>query len=220
MANTFPNTPILDTFNRADENPIAGNWTNDALGEGANNQLKIVSNTLMAVTAATSCEAYYSATKFGGRVLEIYATVVTKPGNGQRISLSFLQQPGAGTYDAYQFLWIDNTGAGNDTFQIEKFINAGAATVLATSSALEYSVGDILGASLDSDGNLTMYQNGTSVLTANDTALFGSFYLMVTIRDTTGAVDSFGGGVTHGTLPNIKQSVSAGNGISVSGEAL
>lgn len=194
----FPTTPILDDFNRADENPIGGNWTNNALGEGADNQLKIVSNQLKAVTAATSCEAYWNKNTFKGQLIEAYFTVVTKPGNTQRVSLSFLNTPGvSGQWDGYQLAWTDN--AGTDSLIIERVDNS-VSTTLASASQ-EYNNGDIIGFSISSDGVMKAYLNGSVVATTSpDTTYSGSFYLAVTIRDTTGIIDNFGGGVS---IPNI-----------------
>lgn len=186
----FPRTGILDTFDRADENPIAGNWTNDALAEAADNQLKIVSNTLMAVTALTSCEAYWNASTYKGYI-EAYFTVVTKPGNTQRIELGFIQNAGLTSYQGYQCLFIDN--AGTDTFTIQRIDQTATATVL-SSINLEYNVGDRLGISITPAGKITMWLNDTPVATAVDARYSGDFYLFVGIRDTVGAVDNFGGG--------------------------
>ncbi len=186
----FPRTGILDTFDRADENPIAGNWTNNALAEAADNQLKIVSNTLMAATALTSCEAYWNASTYKGYI-EAYFTVVTKPGNTQRIELGFLQNAGLTSYQGYQCLFIDN--AGTDTFTIQRIDQTATATVL-SSINLEYNVGDRLGISHTPAGKITMWLNSTPVATAVDSNYSGDFYLYVGIRDTAGAVDNFGGG--------------------------
>lgn len=190
-ANTFNSTSLAsDNFNRADENPIGGNWTNNALGEGADNQLKIVSNQLQAVTAATSCEAYWNATTFSGS-METYFTVVTKPGATQRIALSWLQSPGSGAWDGYQAVWNDVSGAANDTLVIERVDNS-AATTLA-SITLEYNTNDVIAFRRNANGIYEVLQNGTIVLsTAPDTTYTGNFYAAVTIRDTTGVVDNWG----------------------------
>ncbi len=180
---------VTDDFNRADESPIGGNWTNDALGEGADNQLKIVSNQLQAVTAAASCEAYWNANTFSGD-LEMYVKVVTKPGNAQRFALTFLQNPGAtGAWDGYECNFYDNAGA--DNIEIRRVDN-GTATQLATVD-FEMANGDILAFHKSSAGVYTVFQNGLQLATtAADTTYTGSFYAAVTIRDTTGVLDDWG----------------------------
>ena len=179
---------VTDDFNRANENPIGGNWTNDALAEGANNQLKIVSNQLQAVTAATSCEAYWNANTFSG-AMETYFTVVTKPGNTQRVALSFLQGPGASGWTGYQLVWQDN--AGTDDLIIERCDSGGATTLV--SATLEFNAGDVIAFSRSSTGVFTAWLNGLAIAsTSADTTYTGAFYAAVTIRDTTGVLDNWG----------------------------
>ena len=144
------------------------------------------------MTAATSCEAYWNANTFSTDTdLEMYFTVVTKPGNGQRVEMGYMQDL-AGLRDMYQMLLIDNTGAGNDTFTIQRVDNA-AATTLATSSSLEYTAGDVIGFRRTRDGVFSIVQNGSVVLsTSPDTTYTGNFYAEVCIRDTTGVLDNWG----------------------------
>jgi hypothetical protein len=191
----FPTTPIIDDFNRADENPIGGNWTNNALGEGADNQLRIVSNQLKAVTAATSCEMYWNKDIFNGQIIEAYFTVITKPGTSQRFSLGFLQNPGvAGQWDGYQAAWQEESGT--DSLLIERVDNSAGTTLASTT--VEFNANDVIGFSRSSSGVFTVWQNGVSVLSSSaDTTYTGGFYLSVTIRDTTGVIDNVGGGVSQ-----------------------
>lgn len=181
---------VTDDFNRSDENPIGGNWTNNALGEGSDNQLKIVSNTLKAVTAGTSCEAYWNANTFSG-AMETYFKVVTKPGDTQRLALSFIQNPGAaGAWDGYECMFYDNSGFA-DNIEIRRIDN-GSATLLTTID-FEYAVNDVLAFSRSSTGVYTVWQNGLALGSSSaDTTYTGDFYATVTIRDTTGAVDDWG----------------------------
>lgn len=183
---------VTDNFNRSNENPIGGNWTNDALGEGADNQLKIVSNQLQAVTAGTSCEAYWNAQTFTGAI-EQYFTVVTKPGSGQRVEMGFIQNPGNPTgWVGYQFSWNDVSGAGNDTLTIDR-VDAGPTGVTLASGTVEYSAGDVIAFSKSSSGVFKAWKNGVVVLTtAADTTYTGAFYAYVGIRDTTGVLDNWG----------------------------
>lgn len=50
-----------DNFNRANQNPLAGNWTTQSTA----GNLQIVSNAIEAATAGASSEAYYNALAFG-----------------------------------------------------------------------------------------------------------------------------------------------------------
>jgi len=186
----FPYTGIVDTFDRADENPIAGNWTNDALGEGANNQLRILSNQVKAVTAATSCEAYYNAAQYNENI-EVYFTVITIPGASQRVECGFIQAPGNTANTRGYTAQIANSA---DTSQIGRFDAGGGATVIASTTSITYTTNDVLGLRRSAGGVLQMFKNGVVVLEGVDNTYTGKFYLELCIRDTTGIVDSFGGG--------------------------
>jgi hypothetical protein len=181
-------TLVTDDFNRPDENPIGGNWTNDALGEGANNQLQIVSNQLKAVTAATSCEAYWNANTFSGYI-EQYFTIVTKPGNSQRVEMGFIQQPGTSTWSGYRISFEDNSGT--DTIAIRRADNA-VETLLASVN-YEFSNGDQVAVSKDTNGVFRVFVNGNLVLTSSaDTTYTTGLYAYIGIRDTTGVIDNWG----------------------------
>ncbi len=182
----FPKTFLLDDFNRADENPIGGNWTNDALGEGSDNQLKIVSGQLKAVTFDTSCEAYWNANTFNGAIIE-YFEVITKPGNAQRIELGFIQDPGSFTFDGYKLSCRDN--AGTDDFLFER-MDGGIGTTLATAT-IEYNAGDIIALSRSLEGVYTVWLNGVRIAnSAPDLTYTGNFYALVSIRSTVGVLDN------------------------------
>lgn len=185
----FPKTGILDDFNRANENPLSGNWINDALAEGADNQLQIVSNQVKAVTVNTSCEAYYN-TVYNGN-LEVYFTVITKPGPLERVEMGFLKSPGTGTYSGYQ-LTCEDVAAGTDALNISR-ADSGSTTQIGT-VAVEYAANDVLGMSITKAGLITVYQNGVKKLSVTDTTYTGDFYLYACIRNTTGVIDNFGGG--------------------------
>lgn len=178
-----------DDFNRTNENPISGNWTNNALNEGADNQLQIVSNQLKAATSATSCEAYYNASTFNGYI-ENYYTIVTKPGNGNRLEIGLFTSMGAG-YDGYRAIVIEDTG-GTDTYEIARFDNE-SQTILASGSN-EFNTSDVLSLRYDPQaGNLEMLINGSVIDSATDTTYAsGPFYAYIGIKDTTAVLDNWG----------------------------
>ena len=192
----FPTTQILDSGQGADENPIAGNWTNDALNEGANNQLRRLSNNFAAVTLDTSCEAFWNPRGFDDNI-EFYFTVVTNPGAGQRFEGGFIKSPGTANISGYQFQFTDNSG----TSQIVRH-DVGGFLTLATTSTLTYTIGDVLGARIFGNGGgiLEMFKNGQVVLTAVDSTYAGNFYLYLGIRSTVGRVNNFGGGNIGGDI--------------------
>lgn len=70
----WPDTAVRDTFNRADENPIAGNWTPHNLRVTGGGDLQIVSNAVKNAINAIGSAAWSAATEGVGDV-EVYATV-------------------------------------------------------------------------------------------------------------------------------------------------
>jgi hypothetical protein len=189
---SFPTTPILDSFNRADEGPPpSATWTDNALGEGADNQLKVVSNALVANTIDTSCESWWNLSSFGSDI-EVYATINTKSGDAQRFELGFLQNPGVlNTKVGYMVHFVDSSGT--DTIKLQRMDAPNTATQLGSTVNQEFSVGDIIGLSKVGT-TLTVYRNGSAVITETDSTYSGSMYLYAGIRSTTGVLDDFGGG--------------------------
>jgi hypothetical protein len=191
----FPNTPILDLFNRADENPLAGNWTCPLItGEG---NLQIVSNVVAPVTDNTNCNGYYSAKQFSVApgMLEIFCTIAVKPEDTRRFSVNFSQNPATASHDGYTGFWF--AAAGTDTQIIYRRDNT-VVTQLGATQNNEFAVNDVVGMRLDLAGNVTLYQNGTALYTQTDTTYTGLFYLAINIKNlvaaTSGKLDSFGGG--------------------------
>lgn len=116
---TFPATPILDDFNRANTGPPPGpGWTD--IGTG----FKVVSN-----QATTNDDVDNSAqwtAKFDGANRETYCTVVTKPGNSKTFYLQFVTAAGSG----YAVQWV--VSAGGVTSLVLTRQDAFVATPLAT----------------------------------------------------------------------------------------
>lgn len=187
----FPTTAIIDNFNRANEGPPMTGWTDNALGEGADNQLKVVSNACQAATLSTSCESYYNVATYSGN-LEVYVTGTTKPGDSQRMEIGFLQSPGSAAADGYSTRFEDIAGAGNDTNAVYRIDNA-ASTQLGSTTTEEWSAADVLG--LRKFGSeLISWRNGVQKVSTSDATYTGTFNLYLCIRSTTGVADNFGGG--------------------------
>ena len=134
----FPQSPIFDAFNRADENPLLGGgiW-NAAVDNGTAAQL--ISN-----AAGTSGVAKSSKTtaSFGPDV-DVYFTVGAKPANGLSLAIKArIQDGGTATPDYYHVQFV--TQAGSDTIGLYRVDN-GAFTNLGGLQSQEYAVGDCLG---------------------------------------------------------------------------
>ncbi len=99
---------ILDTFNRANENPLsAGSWGNGILGS-SERSLKVVSNQC-ASDRTTTATAWWKTLL--GADEEVYATMSTLPGNGNAFRLyARLQTPGSSAVDGYMLLYTQASG--------------------------------------------------------------------------------------------------------------
>ena len=181
----FPATPVLDNFNRADQNPPSSSWSAITLL----GNLAVVSNQCKA-NAAGNCGNYYNPATYGPNS-EAYITIVTKGGTGDSVSVWVrAQQPGSAlTIDGYLVAW--QVAAGTDQLLIQRSDN-GVATTL-TTIGQEMSNGDILG--IRAVGStITAYVNGTQVGSATDSTYTAAGNLVLTVVNTTFVLDDLGGG--------------------------
>ncbi len=120
-----PDTPlaVLDSFNRANENPLtdAGRWSNAIIGgEGG----FTVNANQLACGVATTCTAWRNNTQYGPDA-EVYARLTTLPGVNNVIRLNVrLQNPGAAPITGY--LIRANQLSGTDEIWLERFDNGSA----------------------------------------------------------------------------------------------
>ena len=135
-----PTTPILDDFNRANEDPLY-QWGNWALGsiDGAGQTLEIVSNRAghnESSDAGLEADSYRPVEISGDA--EVYATFASL-GGGQWYLYLHLQQVGGAGWDGYRARWT--VSSASDSFRIEKVVD-GVATTLANGGGIEAANGD------------------------------------------------------------------------------
>jgi len=181
---------ILDTFNRANENPLSfgGRWGSGVLGS-SERSLKVVSNQCASALSATAT-AWWQ-TKLATDE-EAYATIATRPGNGNAMRLYVrLQTPGSAAVDGYMLLFSQLSG----TDQIALYrITDGALTQLATANR-ELAAGTrlLLRARGDTlEGWAREGSTWTRVTSATDSTYAGAGYAGIGIRGKTGRLDDFG----------------------------
>lgn len=179
---SFPSTPILDDFNRANEGPPpSASWTGPATGFG--NNLQVVSNAVAAVGAAGS--GYWNPSTLGPDS-EVYATYAAL---GTFTVLGRVSSPGA-TFNGYGF---QAPGASVRMFRFD----SGVGTQLGESIGQARSVGDILGLELVGS-TLAGYVRTSGVwsapITQTDSTYTSAGYLALSLGGTTGSYDDFGGG--------------------------
>ena len=120
---------VLDTFNRANENPLSfgGRWGNGILGS-PERSLRVISSQL-ASDRTTTATAWWRSTQYGPDS-EASATIATLPGNGNAFRLYVrLRTPGSAAVDGYMLLYSQTSGV--DEIAIHRITN-GALTSLAT----------------------------------------------------------------------------------------
>lgn len=183
-----PSTPILDNFNRADENPAVG-WTADVSAGGYAN-FQVLSNQ-MAPAAGAFSSAYWNATAFGSDQ-ECYLTVPTLGAATYTSILARIQNPGA-SVSFYEFSW----DAGNS--YLLKAVAGGARTQLGGSLGVVISAGDKVWLNV-TGSTITSYRftgGAWAVMDVprTDTAITGAGYVGAWVQnDTAVRLDDFGGG--------------------------
>jgi hypothetical protein len=191
--------PILDDFNRADENPLsdAGRWTNGM--NGGEVGLYLVSNEL-GCTRTTTCTAWRNNAQYGPDA-ESWARIATLPGAGNHIRLYVrVQSPGSSAVDGYMLR--TNQSSGTDQVFLERLDNGLITTRLTMNQ--ELAVGDTLllravGSTLEAwrhDG-IAWARLGTLA----DSAYAAAGFVGVGLRQTTGRLDDFGGRTYGGPPP-------------------
>lgn len=105
----FPTTPVLDNFNRANENPLSGggNWLGPLFGSGP--QLLLASNQVDTAVSEQRGSSYWSASFAADQ--EVYCDV---PAIEQVVGLSFRQvNTGGATRSGYHVEVVSLSGPGN-----------------------------------------------------------------------------------------------------------
>ena len=201
-----PSTTVLDDFNRTDENPITGGWTNGLTGTG---DCQIITNTLRGSTGTEDC---YWNTAFG-EDQEVFVTFSNASNHTddvtQRTFMCLQDGIGTGTVDGYGIEFRKQSG-GNDRLEIFKMDNATSFTRLGTGDQTkELADGDKLWLKRDSAGNFTLYYNGgggwSQIDSVNDTTYTcANTYIGIRLQQANYHADDFGGGnITAGGGNNL-----------------
>lgn len=192
----FPTTSVLDSFTRADESPIAGNWSNDTYARGSGNGVVLTSNQILAAVASSGTDqaAWWSAAPFGPDC-EAFVEMAVKPSSSEYLGVELrIDSPGTGGIDGYGIYFI------NDTIEIYRITNA---LFLQNGAAISqaFSSGDSLGVNMVGD-TINVYRKtggswGTSLGTRTDSTFTAAGFIGVYFL-TPGAItvraDNFGGG--------------------------
>jgi hypothetical protein len=182
----FPTTPILDSFNRANEGPPpsaswGGNWYGGAAG------LVVASNLL----GAEANGAGYWLAPFAADQ-ECYLTLINIAG-AQSNLICRMTNPGAG-YNAYQVEWFHGT----NTARFRKTVG-GADTFLGAAFATDpfTTAGDVIGMRVVAD-TITAYINGVFQGGTTDSSIGGPGAVGLYTDSSGNTFDDFGGGKPGG----------------------
>lgn len=167
----FPNTVILDTFVRANENPLtATNW-----GIRRWSGHKIVSNEAVPVVDAGG-EYPESAWKTAfSSDHEVYVTLNTIH-TVESIGIGVIYRcQTSNTWDDY-FRVYAYRSAGNDALNIDRIVATVSVTIFSNAIGREWVSGDTIGASVFGSTH-TLYINGVSFGTVEDSTLLTGNYI-------------------------------------------
>lgn len=191
----FPTTPIIDTFVRADVDPLTSPWTSlpGAVGVGVTT-LKVVSNQC-AGNGGTAGNMYYNVTY--GLYQEVYVTL-----QARGAALDFVDLYCCGkdigaitTLDAYTVRWTQS--ATQDTINITRVDNLSGTTLVSTNQNV--AVGDSWGLRRYLSGALEAFYKPAagawaSLSTATDSTYNTTGVLLMSIAGLLTRVSDFGGG--------------------------
>lgn len=158
------NTVASDTFVRANQNPIAGNWSTMFTGSGVSG-LQILSDAATSSATGNASYSYWNAVswsndQWGSITIGVVPSASVSEGVLLRANTS-------GAQTGYLMFTSTNSGGSPSAFHIGKY-NSGTFTAIASSANI-YTIhlGDVITASAIQQ-ELCIYQNGNLILCASD----------------------------------------------------
>jgi hypothetical protein len=187
----FPTTSVIDTFTRANENPLSngGKWTATIIS--GDTALQLLSNSVVGLGGTENSDYWNPATY--GPDCEAYVDVPTLPGFGAAIGLfSRITTPGA-SVNAYVATWT-NLG-GSSAFTIASYVGGVITPLFQQASTLL--AGDSIGMSVVSSV-ITVYRKTSGVWSVigsvGDSSISGAGNIGIISSDTVATLANFGGG--------------------------
>lgn len=185
----FPNTSLLDNFNRANEDlDVSANWVQNAADDDS---MRIVSNQVEGNTSGTYFGNIWN-TALSSDDHEAWIDIATKGNNGQIIGALYIRtNDPTGTPTGY-YIYVTQQG-GTDTVNCDRYSGT-SFTGIGSTYNQEWSAGDQLGASI-SGTTIEAFINGTSIGTWTDSTYSTGKYIGANLQGTVAELDDFGGGV-------------------------
>lgn len=199
----FPTTPILEDFNRADQNPLTTNWTCPLFtGEGS---LQIVSNQVKGNTTGSAFNnGWYDIGTYGPDC-EAYYTLITRGAAGHLINLFVRLTSMDGSPNGY-FVRHILTGAGADTIRIRRIDNGVSSALGADITSVRVELGQKIGIQCIGDQISAYHFDGVSwnlLGTRTDGTYTSQGYIALDIQDTTTVCENLGGGSYNPNFGNL-----------------
>lgn len=206
-----PTTPILDTFTRANENPLSGggNWAN--LNTSYGTVIKLISNTAR-IDVASGAGSYWTRAVISD--FECYCTIASMQGF-VGLAARIAQPGGANTWDGYMLSSTQSNPGSPAPITLEKITNSVGTTIAKTPPVqfgdglkiLLRGVGPILQAWVFSS------TEWVPILAVTDTTFkSGNIGLFLSLGFGFPTVTNFGGGQYSGTLDPAKRVPVSGRG--------
>jgi hypothetical protein len=208
----FPNTPIRDTFDRAD-GVLGGNWSSPALGDSAS---PTIETNLLRFSAAAQSSACWNGNVFADG--EVYFTVPTLSAVGDHVRLlGRCDTATLGAQNSYRALWVQSSG---DIFLSKFKGGVQQSDVFSGSAVRTVSAGDSLGMSM-AGGLITLWYKAaagasfSSVISGYDDGALSAGYMGVgagfgiTVEP---RLNNFGGGPTPAASSLLTPRSLAGRG--------
>ena len=145
-----------DNFNRANANPIGGNWTQLSTAAGFQ-PAQIVSNQVEGTIAGDNSDSWYNAVPWPN---DQWAKITVEACTASSYVGVSLRQNEGGTLTAYRYYW-NGTAGGTGTFSAQGVV-AGRLAVVINVTGAKVNDGDVLLASIIGS-QMSLYQNGNLI---------------------------------------------------------
>lgn len=197
----FPNTPLLDDFNRTTLGP---NWTNSAFGDGACS----INTNQLAGAAATANGCCWTAQTFN-RDQEVYLDVPTVIVGAAIMDIIVRASATSGAFNCYLLRYTPST----TTMDLRKITAGGSSVSIGTfSSSISLANGDSYG--LQAIGSVFTAWKKTAGLWAqvggviSDSTFLTPGFIAIEFETTAARMDNFGGGNFGTTTVELRSAIS------------
>lgn len=197
----FPLTPVLDSFDRANEGPPpSSNWTSDAFGFGGG-EFQVVSNQM--TNTSSDGNGFWNASTFGPS-MEAYITLVTWVFGGNDFDLIFGYS--ADAEEAYGIKVLSDTS----TMRLYQSVGGFQTTLIETEFPKTGANGNKIGIrKLGSRISAFWAESETTefaeICSATDTTHTGQATIMMYSRNASAVHDNFGGGTLDESLKYVRR---------------